>query len=82
MVGSIHTGDAWATASAAADKLLGPARVKKDAEWDWAIADGSDCWDLTVYKDGDKVKSVGESGQVNRAVEKLYAKCEAKTKTP
>ncbi len=76
----IHAGDAWATTTAAIDKAFGgPAKAKTDQEWTWAVDDGSDCWELELQKNGDKVGGWG-GGHVNKMVEGPYAKCAAKAK--
>jgi hypothetical protein len=74
-----HHGDAWATATAAADKVLGPAKIKTDGQWTWAVVDGDACWELDLMKDGDKVAGVG-GGLVDKMIEKPFARCAAKAR--
>jgi hypothetical protein len=75
----IHGGDAWASASAAADKLLGPAKIKTDTKWTWAVDDGSDCYQLVLYKDGDKVGG-RSSDTASSMAGRPYDKCAAHAK--
>ena len=74
MMDSVHGGDAWDKATAAVEKVMGPAKLKTDAQWTYAVDDGTDCYDVQLLKNGDKVAGVG-GGKVNKAVEKLYTKC-------
>jgi len=74
-----HHGDAWATASAGADKVLGPARIKDADRWVWAVVEGDECWELDLMKDGDKVSGVS-GGVVGKMLAEPFARCVARSK--